>query len=170
MTTALRCDKVYKEERSKVKEEKYDSALATEEHINMVNKIGNDVITKFSRRLHDHDESKLNSPEKEIFDEFTPKLKTSTYGSDEYKQFLLDMKPALDHHYSVNRHHPEYFEHGINDMNLLDLLEMLIDWKAATLRHDDGDILKSLEINQKRFGYSNELKSLLLRTIGYMVW
>jgi len=39
----------------------------------------------------------------------TPKLAGSTYGSEEYKAFLGQMKPALDHHYAVNDHHPEHF-------------------------------------------------------------
>jgi hypothetical protein len=50
-------------------------------------------------------------------------------------------------------------------MNLVDLLEMVCDWKAATLRHANGDIEKSLEINQKRFGYSDELKAILRNTV-----
>lgn len=50
-------------------------------------------------------------------------------------------------------------------MNLVDIIEMLCDWKAATLRHADGDIYKSIEINQKRFGYSDELKSIFINTI-----
>jgi len=53
-------------------------------------------------------------------------------------------------------------------MNLIDLLEMLCDWKAATLRHNTGDIYKSLELNQKRFGYSNEIKSLFKNTIDWL--
>ena len=53
----------------------------------------------------------------------------------------------------------------VSQMNLIDIVEMLCDWKAATLRHADGDIRKSIEINQKRFGYSDELKQLLINTI-----
>ena len=37
-------------------------------------------------------------------------------------------------------------------MNLVDIVEMLVDWKAASLRHNDGNILKSLESNRTRFG------------------
>lgn len=81
---------------------------------------------------------------------------------------LGEMEVALDHHYMVNRHHPEHFEDGINDMNLIDLIEMLVDWKAATMRHDNGDIWKSLALNQERFGYSDELKDLLMRTMKYI--
>ena len=78
------------------------------------------------------------------------------------------MKPTLDHHYKFNQHHPEYFDKGIQGMNLLDIVEMLCDWKSATERHDDGNIFKSIEINQKRFGYSDELKQILLKTINLL--
>lgn len=67
-----------------------------------------------------------------------------------------------------NSHHPEFYENGICGMNLLDLVEMLCDWKAATLRHNDGDIRRSIEINQKRFGYSDELKQILLNTLQFI--
>ena len=107
-------------------------------------------------------QSKLHSPEKEIFDEYTPKLATTTYGSEEYKTYLEEMKVALSHHYSKNRHHPEYHPNGIHDMNLVDLIEMLCDWKAATMRHNDGDIIKSIELNQKRFGYDDEIKQIMI--------
>ena len=50
-------------------------------------------------------------------------------------------------------------------MNLVDLIEMICDWTAATLRHDTGDIVKSIEINQKRFNYSDELKEIFLNTV-----
>jgi hypothetical protein len=61
-------------------------------------------------------------------------------------------------------HHPEHYSNGIQGMSLLDVIEMLCDWKAATMRHADGDLSKSIEINQKRFGYSDELKSILINT------
>jgi hypothetical protein len=116
-------------------------------------------------RAKEHDQTKLQEPELSIFIEYTPKLAQSTYGSEEYKQFLKEMKPALDHHYAENRHHPEYFPNGVNDMNLIDLLEMLCDWKAATLRHNNGDIKKSIEINKQRFGLSEQLVAILHNTI-----
>lgn len=143
----------------------YDSREDTMRHIVTVQCFLGDVIEDLRRRWKDHDQSKLESPEKEVFDEFTPKLKGSTYGSEEYKEFLAQMKPALDHHYAVNSHHPEHFPAGIAGMSLLDIIEMLCDWKAATLRHNDGDIRKSIEINQQRFGYSDELKQILFNTL-----
>lgn len=124
------------------------------------------VMCDLSRRILLHDRSKLESPEVEIFDEVTEKLRGLTYGSDEYKACLAEMKPALDHHYSMNRHHPEHFEAGICGMTLMDVLEMVCDWLAATKRHADGDIMRSIEINQKRFGYSDDLKTILHNTVS----
>ena len=142
-----------------------DSRPDTCKHIQTVQHFMLLVVNDLLLRSLVHDQSKLGSPEKEIFDEYTPKLAGSTYGSEEYKQFLAGMKPALDHHYAKNSHHPEYYPNGIQGMSLLDIIEMLCDWKAATLRHNDGDIRRSIEINQKRFGYSDELKQIFLNTL-----
>ena len=49
-------------------------------------------------------------------------------------------------------------------MNLIDIMELLADWKAATLRHNNGNLLLSIEFNQKRFGYDDGLKQILLNT------
>lgn len=141
------------------------SVIETYKHIQTVQRLLFKCIEDLSNRQLLHDQSKLQSPEVETFEEYTPKLAKSTYGSEEYKQFLKEMKPALDHHYANNTHHPEHFSDGIKGMNLLDVLEMLCDWKAATLRHNDGDIRKSIEINQKRFGYSDEFKQILINTL-----
>ena len=35
---------------------------------------------------------------------------------------------------------------------------MLADWKAATERHADGDLLRSLRLNTERFGLSPQLQ------------
>lgn len=146
-------------------DQKYDSRVDTYKHIQEVQRIMSVAIRNLLLRAQDHDQSKLEDPELSIFDEFTPKLKDTTYGSDEYKQYLEEMKTALDHHYTNNSHHPEYYKTGIQEMDLCDLIEMICDWAAAVKRHADGDLLRSIEINQKRFGYSDELKSILLNTV-----
>jgi hypothetical protein len=192
----------------------YDSRIDTYQHIATVRGLIKQVVANLLERGEIHDLSKLASPEKEAFDEYTPKLATSTYGSEEYRGFLAAMKPALDHHYSRCSHHPEHYrwrcgicdrryaddqweeapqgpnetgqrycpecsrdgviyesallaetDKGLHGMSLLDLIEMLCDWKAATLRHNDGSILRSIDINQKRFGYGDELRQILLNTV-----
>lgn len=136
----------------------------TQNHINTVKGILNYISQVLIKRGELHDKSKLESPEVEIFTEYTPKLAGSTYGSDEYNTFLKEMQVALDHHYSENPHHPEHYPNGLKGMNLFDLNELFSDWKAATLRHDDGDLIRSININQKRFGYDDTLKQIFLNT------
>ena len=183
----------------------------TYKHILTVQRFMSICIKHLITKSLAHDQSKLHTPEAETFEEYTPKLAGVTYGSEKYKGYLAQMKPALEHHYASNKHHPEHSKlwkcvmcknicrdsekiyppndenkvffcpvcckngiiyecslekHiGLEGMNLLDLIEMLCDWKAATLRHNDGDMLKSLEINAKRFGYSDELKQIFKNTI-----
>ncbi len=45
---------------------------------------------------------------------------------------------------------------------------MFCDWSAATLRHQDGDLSKSVNINKDRFEMSNDLTSIFLNTIDLM--
>ncbi len=136
----------------------------TRKHIHTVGSFITDMITGLCERIKAHDHSKLESPELEIFTIFTPKLKGTTYGSDEYRGFLKEMKPAIDHHNCHNRHHPEFHKNHINDMTLIDLVEMICDWKAASMRHDDGDIMRSIDINEKRFNISPQLADILRNT------
>jgi hypothetical protein len=63
----------------------YDSRPATLLHSRRVGELMVRVIKEALDRSICHDRTKTESPEVEVFDEFTPKLKTSTYGSDEYK-------------------------------------------------------------------------------------
>jgi hypothetical protein len=142
-----------------------DSTSETNDHIRHFQDFLFKIICELDRRYVLHDQSKLEEPEKSGFDQVTKKLHGITYGSEEYQQCLQEMKPFLDHHYANNSHHPEHTKDGIKGMSLVDIIEMLCDWKAATLRHHDGDIKRSIEINQKRFGYSDELKQIFLNTI-----
>jgi rubrerythrin len=184
--------------------EKYDSREDTLDHIGKVGTLMSRLTAELINRANHHDESKLEEPEKSIFDEYTPKLAKLTYGSDEYKEALKGMSVALEHHYKENRHHPEFwlehkqrlcpvcgyvlsadlvkvnycplcgYVHRLNKiepkftlkgMTLVDLVEMICDWKAASMRHENGDIIKSIELNRERFGYSDEMKEILLNTV-----
>jgi len=137
----------------------------TQEHINNVRMFLEKIIQEITLRAKNHDNSKLEEPEFSTFVEYTPKLKNSTYGSNEYKRFLKGMKPALKHHYSHNRHHPEFFINGIDGMNFVDLIELFADWKSASLRHNNGDINKSIEINKDRFNIAPQLANIFKNSI-----
>jgi hypothetical protein len=148
----------------------YDSTDDTKDHIEKVRGFLSDVQGNIAARQLIHDGSKLEEPEKSMYDEFTPKLRGSTYGSDEYKGFLKDMGAALQHHYQVNSHHPEHYPNSINGMSLLDVVEMLADWKAAGMRHANGNITQSLEINRKRFNISDQLFEIIQNTVKELGW
>lgn len=133
-------------------------------HIERVRNLLGEMVVELLNRAALHDQSKLMPPEVSMFAEYTAKLATCTYGSDEYKGYLKAMGPALAHHYANNRHHPEHFKNGVDDMNLIDVLEMLCDWKAASERHNDGNIRTSIEKNADRFGLSPQLVQILENT------
>ncbi len=149
-------------------EQEAKTNLETIKHIETVRHFMRAMRHDLERREVAHDQSKLESPEREIFAEFTPKLAASTYGSEEYEGFRAAMKPALDHHYAKNTHHPEHYKDGVNDMTLMDLVEMFCDWKAATMRHNDGNLRKSIEINAKRFGIDSQLVRIMENTVEFM--
>lgn len=201
----------------------YDSRPDTLAHIARVAELLDLCQIELNRRGCAHDKSKLEEPEKSTFDACTAKLKAMAYGSPEYAVALADLKPALDHHYANNSHHPEYWpklpestttnmlrasaaemeetakdaigragqgeinalldfakfsrdtadqmEASVNGMSLFDVMEMLMDWKAATERmKNGGDIRRSLEINTDRFKLSPQLAGILRNTIHEMRW
>jgi hypothetical protein len=143
----------------------YDSTKDTRIHQLTVAKYIRQIICALEERCNTHDESKLLPPEKEAFDIATPKLKELTYGSEEYKQSLREIQDAISHHYKYNRHHPEHFSDGIAGMNLVDIIEMLCDWVAATKRHTDGNIWESITHNATRFGYDGNMIAILENTV-----
>jgi len=142
---------------------------ATYQHIYEVQKLVLKASQLLQKRMLTHDQSKLSDPEVELFTVMTPKLKTAEYGSAEYNQFLVDLKPALDNHYASNSHHPQHYPNGIDDMNLIDILEMLCDWLASISRGLNGSVDKSFEINEKRFGMSPQLVKIMKNTVPLLV-
>jgi hypothetical protein len=138
--------------------------FVTLQHIMRVRTLLGLVVAELLARGEKHDRSKLERPEVELFTEWTPKLQGVTYGSAQYQEYLEQLKPALSHHYAKNRHHPEHWKNGVDDMNLVDLVEMFCDWKAATERHHDGNLHKSIEHNAKRFNINPQLVRILENT------
>ncbi len=201
-----------------------DSKADTLEHIRRVNDLILTACHGLLLRAKLHDNSKLVEPEKSAFDRLKAlSLSGMAYGSDEYRACLRAEKPAIDHHYKANSHHPEFYppvettevgamlrvaadecestakgaigsagqrevnllfdfakfqratadqlESSVNGMSLFDVLEMLLDWKAATERmKDGGDIQASLIHNTDRFKLSPQLAAILGNTIREMGW
>ncbi|SRR5258707_576785 len=126
------------------------------------------------RRAAIHDNSKFEPEEFELYDKVFPELQKHAYGSPELKAAYKRLGPALQHHLMVNDHHPEYFEfeiegsRGINQMNLIQLIEMVCDWMAASRRSQTG-IAKGLEINKERYGISDQLFEIIKHTVDALL-
>ncbi len=114
-------------------------------------------------RAEVHDESKLHSPEKEMFDVYRPKLDYLKHGSPEYEQALSEMGEGLAHHYRMNRHHPQHFENGIAGMTLTDVIEMFCDWCASAQAKGQR---VDLAYSATRFKIAPELESIFLNTLN----
>lgn len=121
------------------------------------------LATQLKERADNHDNSKYDKEEKEVF-ESIDNIKREDF--DSYEEYYNCTKPliqkALDHHYAKNRHHPEHFEHGVEDMNLLDILEMVVDWdSSASCRGTELDT----DYSFKRFKITPQLQKIILNTL-----
>ena len=148
----------------------YDSTEDTIKHAHVVHQLAEIFTTALLRRTAWHDLSKLFSPEKILFDEYSPRLNETEYGTPEYQEALDSLKPAVEHHYAENPHHPEHHENGLMDMTLVDLLEMFCDWKAASGRTRNGDFLNSIAINEERFDLDPQITALFRNTAKALGW
>ncbi len=136
----------------------------TMRHIEAVRAFMGEIIQQLLIRSALHDQSKLKPPEEKTFEKYTNLLKKTEFGSNSYKALTKKMKPAISHHFKENRHHAEHFKNGIKGMNLIDIIEMFCDWESSCLRHEDGDIKKSILIMKKKLNLSEELYEIFLNT------
>jgi len=140
-----------------------------------------------------HDRTKLEAFEFDAFVKTRPEFKKANYGTPEYEACTEAIKPAIDHHYANNRHHTahrrfvcngcftEYDtepdrcdrcgysqfqeETGIEAMTLVDLLEMLADWAAASRRSPDVELEDTLDDAFARYGINPQLARIIRNTI-----
>lgn len=136
----------------------------TKEHISNVEFLLNKIARLLEERGKNHDRSKLFAPEVDYFAMIGRETLDVKYGTPEYQEGLDKLRPALNNHYAKNRHHPEHYPNGIQGMNLIDLVEMLADWKASTMRYSEGNLLTSIDINVKKFNICDDLAEILKNT------
>lgn len=147
-----------------------DSTEDTLRHIDKVQARLLEVQHRLVQRSVMHDASKLQEPEKSGYDQLTTRLADVEYGSDAYRTALEEAKPIIQHHYAANSHHPEHWPNGIAGMSLLDVIEMVADWKAASERTKQGSIAQSLTHNKERFGIDDQLYAVIENTVRELGW
>jgi len=122
-------------------------------------------ITSLVERAATHDDSKFQNEELGPYSEVIGEFKNHKFGSPGYEEIRKRLDSALLHHYTNNRHHPEHFETGVNEMDLIDILEMLADWKAASLNAGgNGDIVQSILLMSEKHGINPQLTQIIINT------
>jgi hypothetical protein len=117
---------------------------------------------ELEKRADLHDLSKFKPDEFEGFVEINQVARKYPFGSPEYNASILGNN-TVELHFSRNRHHPEYHSNGIRDMNLIDFIEMVIDWLAATATYGTGTFEDALQKQVQRFDLQpNEIYLILL--------
>ena len=127
------------------------------------------VIANLAERSTVHDRSKFEEPELSGYESLQKSLQGVRYGTPDYRAALGAHEGVIMHHYAANRHHPEHWQMGVTDMSLLDIIEMLADWKAANDRNG-GDFGHSIQVSVSRFNISEQLHAILINTAKELGW
>lgn len=142
-------------------------------HIKRVNELLGNFAIRMIQRGQVHDSSKFDPIEAGPLEEMQKLVDAegqAPFGTDEYKRRTDMLGPMIEHHRAHNSHHPEYYPNGIDGMDLLDLVEMFYDWKAASERGEEDAMNLSFAV--KKYNVSPQLESIFLNTAtrhGYAV-
>lgn len=146
--------------------------LITRKHIAEVQRNCNQFATRLIDRGMLHDESKFDKTELESLQLLQNVIDVEgqvPYGSKEYKERSEKyLKSMLKHHYENNRHHPEHFQNGVEGMNLLDFVEMIMDWRAASIR--DGSEVCNLTLSFDKYKIPFMLQEIVRNYFDSMDW
>jgi hypothetical protein len=145
--------------------------LITRKHMQRVSELLGDAAIELIKRGRAHDLSKLEPVELEPLQRMQDLIDAegqAPYGSDEYRRRTALLGPMIEHHYANNSHHPEHYADGIAGMDLIDVLEMVLDWKAASERGEESQI--NISASVERFGISEQLAQIIRNTADRAGW
>lgn len=134
-------------------------ALATiTRHRDMVRLNMQRLSQEIERRALTHDMTKLSPDELGGFVRINRAAREHPYGSDEYTASMEREKGedgCITLHYARNSHHPEHHAKPL-DMGFLDIIEMVLDWKAASDTYGKMTLRGSLPHHRERFLFTSE--------------
>lgn len=128
------------------------------------------LIHELERRSLRHDLSKLSTDEIEGFVRINKAAREHPYGSDEYRASMEREKGpegCITLHFTRNSHHPEYHLQD-EDMGFLDLIEMVLDWKAAADTYGKQSLKGSLPHHRERFLFTDEQWWLIEQVVDWL--
>lgn len=155
------------------------AAVLTYKHIARVRELLGSFAIEMIKRGDRHDASKFTPEELEPLQRLQDLIDRegpAQFGTDEYKRRTDMLGNMIIHHRQRNSHHPEHYEfevggeymHGINGMDLFDLVEMFYDWKAASERGESSTM--NLAAACDKYKIDGPLRSILFNTaarLGY---
>lgn len=156
-----------------------NSTEKTLQHIKRVQDLMGEAASELIRRGAAHDASKFTPEEAGPLAEMDALIEREgnvPFGSPEYEERKKLLGPMLGHHYIYNSHHPEHYQfeyggncvHGVNGMDLFDVLEMFIDWKAASERGEQPSM--ALKAACEKYHVSEQLAGIMRNTARRLGW
>lgn len=122
------------------------------------------------KRAYNHDDSKLQLPELQWLIDMDKEPRYA-YGTPEYFDKMKRWDKFFKSHYKNNRHHPDHFPNGINDMNLADLCEYIVDIISYYKELHVNVALDTVNKQQQRFGFDEQITQILKNTLmEYFSW
>ena len=100
-----------------------------------------------SRRARIHDRDKLKGKNFRDYVEVSKIGRTHPFGSEAYAEAMKPHKAeggVVDRHFKANPHHPEFYDIPKVQMNFLDIIEMVCDWRAAARTYGTGRLSESV--------------------------
>jgi len=148
-----------------------NSTEKTLRHIKRVQDLLGEFATELIRRGAVHDQSKFDPEEAGPLAEMDALIAREgnvPFGSPEYEARKALLGPMLDHHYANNSHHPEHYPYGVSGMDLFDLVEMFVDWKAASERGEQSTM--GLRVGCEKYGVADQLHDIMRNTAKRLDW
>lgn len=125
----------------------------------------NIIIQDLLIRAEQHDQSKFSEEEFPGLVAAIDDIRRFPFGTPEYEEMRAKHAAVFAEHYKKNRHHAEHFSDGIEGMTFMDLIEMLCDWKSASMREESqGTIEKSIQVGAEKYNISPQLVKILANT------
>jgi hypothetical protein len=139
-------------------------------HVSEVSENLETIASELRKRGVAHDRTKFHALEFDAFVSTREMFKKASYGTPEYQACVDAVRPAVDHHHENNRHHTGFHPNGVNDMTLIDLAEMIADWKAAERRSPDRKLNDTLAYAFNKYGVGEQLGKILRNTLAALGW
>ena len=130
----------------------------------------NDIFDELTLRAANHDKSKFSEPE------LTPYIWLTWNYHCAWNNIPFELPIGMDqkirdakiHHFSNNRHHPEWHLDP-NEMTIVDLIEMVCNWKAVGQEFGEKSLVDYADrVLGKRFNFSQKKINLIWDLIHKM--